>query len=121
AKIGLVEVTIGTIPGWGGTQRLSNIVGLGLAKELILTGKVLSAKEAESIHLVNHVVEKEKGMSTAKEIADKICQNSPYAIEHAKHLVNFAALNNLSNGISMEKKISDLIFISKDRTEGINS
>ncbi|WP_067725047.1 enoyl-CoA hydratase/isomerase family protein [Oceanobacillus damuensis] len=121
AKIGLVEVGIGTIPGWGGTQRLSKIVGLGNAKEMILTGIPLSAQEAKEVGLANKVAESGTGLVLALELAEKISKNSPYAVQVAKSLVNQSSLGTLPTGIELEKKASDLIFISHDRTEGIKS
>lgn len=121
AKVGLVEVGIGTIPGWGGTQRLSNIVGLGNAKEMILTAIPLTAEEAKEKGLANKVAENGKVLEVALELAEKIAKNSPYAVQVAKFLVNQSSLRDLPTGIELEKKVSDLVFISHDRTEGIKS
>lgn len=121
AKVGLVEVTIGTIPGWGGTQRLSKIVGLGNAKEMILTGVPLTAEEAREKGLVNKVSKNGQTLADAFEMAEKISENSPYAVKVAKSLVNQSSLATLPAGIELEKTVSDLVFISHDRTEGVKS
>jgi len=121
AKIGLVEVGIGTIPGWGGTQRLANIVGLGMAKEMIFTGVPLTAAEAKEIRLVNRVVPSGESLQAAVELAERICRNGPYAVQICKMLVNQSVQDRLPSGIRLEKTASQLIFQSKDRTEGIRA
>lgn len=121
AKIGLVEVGIGTIAGWGGTQRLSKIVGLGHAKEMIFTGIPLSGSEAKEIGLVNKVTKQGESLKAACELAEKISSNSPFAVQISKTLVNQSTLNDMKRGIELEKKCSDLVFSSYDRTEGIRS
>ena len=88
AKLGLPEVTLGVIPGYGGTQRLAQMVGKGKALEMIMTAEMISAEEAFNWGLVNHVVSQEDLMSKAISIATKICKNSPVAIAGAITAIN---------------------------------
>lgn len=83
AKMGLPEVTLGVIPGYGGTQRLAQLVGKGKAMEMITTAQMINAKEAYQYQLVNYVVEQEELISHCLKIADKIAKNSPQAITQA--------------------------------------
>jgi Enoyl-CoA hydratase/carnithine racemase len=85
------EVKIGLLPGWGGTQRLPRIIGRGLANEIILTGRNVSAKEALDIGLVNRVVPQEELMNTCFDIANAILKNSPIAIAESIKLIRLAA------------------------------
>lgn len=88
AKLGLPEVSLGVIPGYGGTQRLTQLVGSGKAFEMITTAGMIGAEEAKSWGLVNHVVSQEELMPLAEKIAHKIVQNSPNAIRAAIHAIN---------------------------------
>lgn len=89
AKFGLPEVNLGLIPGYGGTQRLSQLVGRGKALELIMTGEMISAAEAKSIGLVNHVyANKEDLLSAAKNLLDKILSKAPVAVAMAINSIN---------------------------------
>lgn len=88
AKLGLPEVGLGLIPGYGGTQRLPQLVGKGKALELILTGDMINAEEALRIGLVNRVVAQEDLMPTCKKLASKIASKGPIAIEHAIMSIN---------------------------------
>jgi enoyl-CoA hydratase len=88
AKLGLPEVSLGVIPGYGGTQRLSQLVGRGKAMEMITTAGMISAEDAQSWGLVNHVVAQDELMALAEKIASKICNNSGNAIKSAIKAVN---------------------------------
>ena len=88
AKFGQPEVKLGLIPGFGGTQRLARLVGMGKAKELILTGNIIGAREAESIGLVNSVVKDEELMKQAEETAVALAEKSPLVLRMAKTLIN---------------------------------
>lgn len=119
AKIGQTEVKIGIPPGWGGTQRLSKIVGIANAKELIFTGRIISAKEAKRINLVNQIIYSEKynhdddkekdELVTGKFIdevikfANLISKNREIAIKISKNLINHARDMNIEGGLTMEK------------------
>lgn len=101
AKLGLPEVSLGVIPGYGGTQRLAQLVGRGKAMELITTAGMIDAKSAEQWGLVNHVVAQEELMGLAMKIAKKICNNSGSAIKSAIKAVNANYVDGL-NGFNVE-------------------
>ncbi|MAP01595.1 MAG: enoyl-CoA hydratase [Flavobacteriales bacterium] len=88
ARLGLPEVSLGVIPGYGGTQRLAQLAGKGKAMELITTASMIPSEEALKIGLVNHVVNQENLMSFSLKIAEKIIQNSPFAIQSALKAIN---------------------------------
>lgn len=119
AKFGQPEVNLGLIPGFGGTQRLSRLVGVGKAKELIFTGEILSAKEAESIGLVNKVVKDEELMTKAEEIGQIISQKAPIAVKMAKTLIN--ENQEIKEGLGKEIAFFARCFSTQDRVEGINA
>ncbi len=96
AKLGLPEVSLGVIPGYGGTQRLAQLVGRGRAMEMITTAGMISADDACNWGLVNHVVAAEELLPLAEKIAEKICKNSPNAIGAAIRAVNA----NYTDGIN---------------------
>jgi len=102
AQFGLPEVTIGLFPGWGGTQRLARLVGVGLAKELVFTGERISAQRALEIGLVNRVVRKEELMDTCRQMAEKIIANSPIAVCQAKKALNRGTWMTLEEGLKFE-------------------
>ncbi|MGD0885687.1 MAG: enoyl-CoA hydratase-related protein [Thermodesulfovibrionales bacterium] len=119
AKFGQPEITLGLIPGFGATRRLPELVGMAKAKEMILTGRMINAKEAESIGLVNRVVRDEELMEKAAEIALAITQKSPFAIKTAKRLLN----DNQNRGRGLESEIVFFseCFATEDHLEGINA
>ncbi len=119
AKFGLPEVNIGLIPGFGGTQRLTRLVGIGKAKELILTGKIIDAKEAEAIGLVNRVVRDEELMGKAEEMAQVLAEKSPVTVKIAKSLIN--RNQEIKKGLEMEIVSFSECFASEDHMEGINA
>ncbi|MCR4320813.1 MAG: enoyl-CoA hydratase-related protein [Candidatus Brocadiaceae bacterium] len=88
AKLGQPEVNLGIIPGFGGTQRLSRLVGVGKAKEMIFTGEIIDAKETESIGLVNRAEKDEELMAKVEEMAQVIAQKAPVAVKMVKALIN---------------------------------
>jgi len=101
AKMGLPEVSLGVIPGYGGTQRLANLVGKGKAMEMITTAGMLSAEEAQQWGLVNHVCSQDELIPMAEKIALKIKRNSPKAISKAIKAVN-AGFTDGINGFDVE-------------------
>ncbi len=101
AKMGLPEVSLGVIPGYGGTQRLAQLVGKGRAMELILTANMLTADEAKDCGLVNHVVSQEELLPLAEKLANKIASNSGTAISAAIKTVN-ASFDKNTNGFLEE-------------------
>src|SRR5690554_199639 len=100
-KMGLPEVTLGVIPGYGGTQRLPQLIGRGRAMEMILTAQMIDAQKALAYGLVNEVVSQQELLSYAKSIAEKICKNSPNAIKEAIQAVN-ANFEDGVNGYKVE-------------------
>ena len=121
ARFGQPEVNLGIIPGSGGTQRLARVLGKHRAMELILTGDILSAADAERFGLVNRVVPGELCLEEAKNIARKIAQKPPLAVKAAKEAVLKAANSSLDEGLEFERKSFYLLFASEDRTEGMKA
>lgn len=117
AKMGLPEVSLGVIPGYGGTQRLPQLVGKGKAMELIMTAGLLNAQEALDWKLVNHVVPSAELISFCTEIANKILRNSPVAISKAIKSIN-ANFKDGVNGFETEIKNFGKSFGTEDFTEG---
>ncbi len=119
AKLGLPETNIGLIPGFGGTQRLKRLAGIGRAKEMILTGRSIDAKEALSIGLVNAVVKDEELMGKAEEVADVLSKKSPITLKIAKALINKNF--DIRKELEMEMVSFSECFASEDHMEGINA
>ncbi|MEJ1715015.1 enoyl-CoA hydratase-related protein, partial [Escherichia coli] len=94
AKLGLPEVTLGLIPGYGGTQRLPKLVGKGIANEMIFSAKMISAEKAKEIGLVNEVFSQEELLPQTKLLAETIAKNSPQGISKAIEAVNASDSNN---------------------------
>jgi enoyl-CoA hydratase len=117
AKMGLPEVSLGLIPGYGGTQRLANLVGKGKAIEMITTASMLSANEAKEWGLVNHVCSQKELISLAEKIALNIIRNSPEAIAKAIKSVNSGFINCV-DGFEVEKKQFGKCFGTSDFIEG---
>jgi len=117
AKMGLPEVSLGVIPGYGGTQRLANLVGKGKAMEMITTAGMLSADDAKSWGLVNHICLQEELLPLAEKIASKIMRNSPMAISKAIKAVN-ANFKDGVDGFEVEKKEFGDCFGSGEFLEG---
>ena len=115
------EVKIGLLPGWGGTQRLPRIIGRGLANEIILTGRNVTAKEALDIGLVNKVVPQEELMNTCFDIANAILKNSPNAIAESIKLIRLAAGTKLKKGLSKEAKSFSELFETEETAEGLTA
>ncbi|MFA6412106.1 MAG: enoyl-CoA hydratase-related protein [Syntrophales bacterium] len=121
ARIGLPEITLGIIPGGGGTQRLARLVGKGKAMELVLTGKFLDAAEALSIGLVNVVAEPDKVMDEAMKLAKKIASLSSVAVNLAKDAVKKGMNADLETGLNYEIECFSLCFSSEDQKEGMTA
>lgn len=120
SKMGLPEVSLGVIPGYGGTQRLPQLVGKGKALEMILTGNMILASEAKEIGLVNHVCEQEKLIGFSLEIANKIIKNSSKAICKAIKSLN-TGFYNRKDGFEQEKKLFGSCFETDEFIEGTNA
>lgn len=119
AKFGQPEVGLGITPGFGGTQRLSRLVGEGKAKELIFTADIIKSEEAHRIGLVNRVVTDEKLMEAAIEMASKIASNGQLAIRYSKSAINRGGEVDIDTGMSIEKNLFGLCFASEDQKEGM--
>ena len=117
AKMGLPEVTLGVIPGYGGTQRLTQLIGKGRAMELIMTAGMIDAETAKNYGLVNHVVAQEELMEFAKGIATKIANNSSVAIAKAIQAIN-ANFEDGTNGYAIEIQNFGACFGTEDFKEG---
>ena len=120
-KYGLTETGLGILPGAGGTQRLPFLVGLGRAKEMILTGKVVDGSEAERIGLVTRAVPHEQVPSVAKEWAKAIQVRGPLAVRLAKRAVDLSASLPLNDGFYFEILAQGAAFGSKDKVEGMSA
>jgi E-phenylitaconyl-CoA hydratase len=118
AVFGLPEVTLGLIPGWGGTQRLSRLIPFGKAVEMILTGKRIDAKEALHLNLVSKVVPLNDLMTSAKELAVQLCDSAPLAIQAAKEAVYRGYDFPLDKGLKLESDLSKKTMSTKDYAEG---
>ncbi|MGZ5264623.1 MAG: enoyl-CoA hydratase/isomerase family protein, partial [Kaistella sp.] len=114
AKLGLPEVTLGLIPGYGGTQRLPQLVGKGLANELIFSAKMITAERAKEIGLVNEVFSSEELLDKTKELATLISKNSPMGISKAIAAVN---LSGTPKGFETEIKFFGELFEMDDKKE----
>ena len=121
AKFGQTEINIGIIPGGGGTQRLQRLIGACRAKELIFTGDIIRADEADRIGLVNRVVPMDELLPTAKEIAKKIATKSAAALKLAKQAVNYGMQANLESGLKYEYELYSLSLSLEDKVEGVNA
>lgn len=121
ARFGLPEVTLGLIPGWGGTQRLPRMVPWCKAAELLLTGRPIDAQEAYRIGLVNVVVPPEAVLPTAKEWAEAICRAGPLAVRAAKEAMVQGSSLTLEDGLRLENALEAYLMSTKDFTEGINA
>jgi enoyl-CoA hydratase len=117
AKMGLPEVSLGVIPGYGGTQRLPQLVGKGRALEMIATAQMVNAADANAWGLVNHVVEQSELLAKANAIASKMLKNSPMAISFAIKAVN-AGYEKGVNGFQQEIDLFGEAFGTEDFKEG---
>jgi enoyl-CoA hydratase len=121
AKLGQPEVNLGIFPGWGGTQRLARVCGLGVAKDLILTGRVVEADEALRIGLVNGVFEPEELMEKTLEVARTIAAKGPLAVAAAKVAINHALQGDHVENLQAEAESFGELFSSADAREGMTA
>ena len=121
AKFGQTEINIGIIPGGGGTQRLPRLIGVCRAKELIYTGDIIRAEEADRLGLVNRVVPMDELMPAAKELAKKIAAKSAAALKLAKTAINRGMQTNLESGLKYEYELYSLSLSLEDKLEGVNA
>src|SRR5436190_14822255 len=121
AKLGQPEINLGIIPGGGGTQRLTRLVGEGKAMEMILTGEIIDAKTALTIGLVNHVVPAVELRTKTMDIANRIADKGPIALQLAKEAVKIASRSNLDEGLRREVDLFALCFSTEDKDEGVSA
>ncbi|WP_087972358.1 enoyl-CoA hydratase/isomerase family protein [Oceanobacillus rekensis] len=118
AKFGLPELNLGIIPGAGGTQRLSRVIGKGRALDMILTGKIIDGEEAERIGLVTYYVQREKLKDKIDEVSGHILKKGPIAIQLAKHAVNKGYDLDIETALWIEKLSQAVAFGTDDKQEG---
>jgi enoyl-CoA hydratase len=118
AKLGLPELNLAIIPGAGGTQRLSRLIGKGKAIDLILTGDILSATQAEKIGLISKTVLPEELMDEAKLTAAKILKKGPLAVRLAKTVIHQGADLDMGTALLLEKFAQTILMGSEDKLEG---
>jgi enoyl-CoA hydratase len=121
AKFGQPEITIGVIPGAGGTQRLTRAVGKAIAMEMILNNRTLTAQEAYQFGLVNRVVPVETVLDEALKLAEEIASRAPLAVRAAKKMIHQVYEESLSDGLAEEKREFYALFSSEDQKEGMQA
>jgi len=119
SKMGQTEINIGLIPGWGGTQRLPRLIGTTKAKELVYTGRIVDAKTAEQLGLVNLVVPADKFRETVRQYALDLAQKAPVAIGIAKALINKGAEIGIDSAIALEREGFGNVASTEDLQEGV--
>ncbi len=121
ARIGLPEVGLGIFPGFGGTQRLTRLLGRGRASELIFTGDPVEAKEAERIGLVNRVVPADRLLEEVKALGRKLTQRGPLGLRLAKNAIHQSQETGLSSGLAYEVEAFSLVHSTEDKVEGLKA
>lgn len=121
ASFGQPEINLGIIPGGGGSQRLTRLVGEGKAMEMILTGDIIAAQTAFNIGLVNMVLPAADLEARTMELANRIAEKSPIALRMAKEAVKLASRSNLDEGLRREVDLFALCFASEDKDEGVSA
>ncbi len=121
AIMGVPEIRLGIIPGYGGTQRLPRLVGAGMAKRLVLTGDHISAQEALRIGLVEEVVPAAELDNAVGKLASKLAERPPVALHMGKVAINSGIQADLKTGLEIEARCFALCFGTKDKTEGMNA
>jgi len=121
AVFGQPEILIGVVPGWGGTQRLPRLVGMGIAKELILGGGQINAQRAYEIGLVNRVIPPENLMDEVRKFAVKLAKLPPFAMKMAKDAINYGYDLSLDNAIKLEIACILQCFSTQDQKEGMKA
>ena len=121
AKFGQPEITIGVIPGAGGTQRLARLLGKHLAMEMVLNNRTLTAAEAQQFGMVNRVVPVEKYLDEAVALAGEIGERAPLAISMGKDAVNAAFETSLTEGLAAERRNFHILFATLDQKEGMQA
>lgn len=120
-KMGLTEVSLAIIPGAGGTQRLSRLIGRSRAKELILTGRKIDSNLACEWGLVSGITSRGELYSTCFKLAEEIAQNGPLAVMQAKYAIHYGSEVDLKTGMAIESKAYEVIIPTKDRIEALEA
>jgi enoyl-CoA hydratase/carnithine racemase len=121
AELGLTEVKLGIIPGGGGTQRLTRLIGPARAKDLILTGRRLNAAEAFSIGLVSRLAPEGRLLDAAYSLAESIVENAPVAVATAKHAIDEGVALELDAALALELQKYEAVLKTEDRLEGLRA
>ena len=121
ARLGQPEINLGLIPGYGGTQRLSRLVGKGMAKLIVLSGDMVDAQEALRIGLVDKVVPADQLMATAKGLAKQLAAKAPIALALAKKSINEGLETDLERGCALEASLFGVVTDTEDRVEGTSA
>jgi enoyl-CoA hydratase/3-hydroxyacyl-CoA dehydrogenase len=121
ARMGQTEINIGLIPGWGGTQRLTRLVGRTKAKELVFTGRMIDAKTAEQLGIVNMVAPADKFRETVRQFALDLASKAPVAIKVAKALINKGADISLDSALALEREGFGVVASTEDLQEGVRA
>ncbi|SFS90844.1 enoyl-CoA hydratase/isomerase family protein [Halostagnicola kamekurae] len=121
SKLGQPEINLGIIPGGGGTQRLTRLVGEGQAMRLILSGELIDAEEAREIGLVDEVLETDDLDERVDDLAGKMASKSPIALEFAKNAVKASSRMGLEEGLDYEAELFVQLFATDDKDEGIDA
>lgn len=121
ARMGQTEINIGLIPGWGGTERLTRLIGATKAKELVFTGKMIDAKTAEQLGLVNMVVPREKFREMVCQFALELAQKALVALKAAKALINKGSEISLDAAIALEREGFGVVASTEDLQEGVSA
>ncbi len=121
ARMGQTEINIGLIPGWGGTQRLTRLIGRTKAKELVFTGRMIDAKTAEQLGIVNMVVPPDKFKETVRQFALELASKAPVAVRVAKALINKGADIGLDSALALEREGFGVVASTEDLKEGVSA
>ncbi len=121
ARFSQPEINLGIMPGGGGTQRLTRLIGEGRAMEMILTGDMIDANTALNFGLVNHVHSPEELEEKTIELANKIAEKAPIALQMSKEAVKFASRSNLDEGLRREVDLFAICFSTEDKEEGVSA
>jgi enoyl-CoA hydratase/carnithine racemase len=121
ARMGQTEVNIGLIPGWGGTQRLTRLVGMTKAKELVFSGKMFDARTAEEFGIVNIVAPADKFKETVRQFALELASKPPVALKVAKALINKGSNMSLDSALELEREGFGVVASSEDFKEGVSA
>ncbi len=121
AKFGLPELNLAILPGAGGTQRMTRLVGKGKTKELIFTGDIIRADEAEKIGLANKVVPADQLLAASMEMAEKMITKGPLALRLAKMAINASSETDIHTGLLIEKLAQSILYTTEDKHEGTSA